>query len=338
MSAKRMRPARERAFVFLAILFGVVLVECGASLVLFCYYLLFNQNAGLASRKHVQYDSVLGWINVPGLELPDFYGPDASLLINGQSFRHQGVVTPQIPPGKLRIVCAGDSFTLGIGVGDEQTWCRLLESRNPRFESVNFGEAGYGLDQIYLKYEDHAQPLDHDVLLFAFIEDSFRRMRSPHFLLYKKPLLRLEGQELRRTHIPVPQTSRLLTWLGRNDGIIGGLRMVSLGRRIGSRFAGEAQSQEKLTEDETRAVVGAIFDRIQESCRERDCVPMFVFLKQDLKPNPGEREWREFLTEELGWRGMAFLDLAQEMNDQRAKAKVLWIFMLLKYKVSLISL
>jgi hypothetical protein len=252
-------------------------------------------------------------VNVPGLSLPDFYGPGASLTINEQSFRHPGPVPAHAPEGRLRVLCVGDSFTLGIGVDDSQTWCRLLGGLDPLLETVNLGEAGYGLDQIHLKYEERGRALEHQVLIFAFIEDSFRRMRSPTFLRYPKPLLRVEDGVLKRTNVPVPEVSRLSLWLARHDSTFGGLRLIELGRRIGSKLGPAPEPPRTLDEEETRRVVAAIMDRTGRICHAPDCVPFFVFLKQDLRPNPAEQTWRTFLAAELRARALDFVDLAGEM-------------------------
>lgn len=257
MSDRSSEPARRWPFAVAALALGLVLVEGGASWLLFGYELVFDQRSGLASRRHVEYEPVLGWVNVPGLSLPDFYGPGASLTIHEQSFRHPGPVPARAPEGRLRVLCAGDSFTLGIGVDEEQTWCRRLGGLDPRLETVDLGEAGYGLDQIHLKYEERGRTLEHDGLIFAFIEDSFRRMRSPTSLRYPKPLLRVEDGELRRTNVPVPEVSPLSLWLARHDASFGGLRVLELGRRIAAKLGPAPEPPRTLDEETWRTFVAA---------------------------------------------------------------------------------
>lgn len=58
------------------------------------------------------------------------------------------------PPGTLRLLCAGDSSTFGLGVGDGETWpectrrilAGLLEGRRA-VEAINFGVPGYSTEQ-----------------------------------------------------------------------------------------------------------------------------------------------------------------------------------------------
>ena len=39
------------------------------------------------------------------------------------------------------------------GVGNDDVWCKLLESIDNRIETVNLGQGGYGVDQAYLWYK-----------------------------------------------------------------------------------------------------------------------------------------------------------------------------------------
>src|SRR5208283_759848 len=91
----------------------------------------------LAERPHTSYDPDLGWVNLPNVYLPNMYGPGKYLRTNSQRFRNNADLTIGIPPGKTRIICSGDSFTLGYGVDNDHTWPQLLASRTPNIETVN---------------------------------------------------------------------------------------------------------------------------------------------------------------------------------------------------------
>ena len=52
----------------------VVVFESFASLELFTNEIVFNSHSGVPLRIHVQHDEELGWINIPGLHMPDMYG------------------------------------------------------------------------------------------------------------------------------------------------------------------------------------------------------------------------------------------------------------------------
>jgi hypothetical protein len=101
-------------------------------------------------------------------------------------------------------VCSGDSFTLGVGVADDRTWCAMLESLAPGLATVNMGQNGYGVDQVYLWYKRDGAKLAHDVQLFAYITDDFRRMQFTTAYGSAKPRLELRNDSLVTTNIPVP--------------------------------------------------------------------------------------------------------------------------------------
>src|SRR5262249_57725400 len=98
----------------------------------------------------IQYDPDLGWVTAPQKDLPDLDGPGMSVRTNAQGFRNTHAISLAVPAGKVRLLCSGDSFTFGYSVGNEHTWCQRLEALDPRFETVNLGVNGYGVDQAYL--------------------------------------------------------------------------------------------------------------------------------------------------------------------------------------------
>jgi len=110
------------------------LVEGAASLTRCAALLAARAQRPLAERSHTEYDPELGWINRPNLALVDLYGPGASLHTNAQRFRGTRDVPRAAPAGRVRIVCSGDSFALGYGVGDDATWCQQLSALDPRIE------------------------------------------------------------------------------------------------------------------------------------------------------------------------------------------------------------
>ena len=120
------------------------------------------------------------------------------------SYQYEGrrETEEKVPPGKTRIVCSGDSFTLGYGVADTEAYPQQLESLDARLDVVNMGQGGYGVDQAYLWYERDAT-FEHDIQVFAFITADLRRMRSSQFFGYAKPLLKLEDGVLVPSNTPL---------------------------------------------------------------------------------------------------------------------------------------
>ena len=95
----------------------------------------------VAERMHTRYDELLGWAVVPRVTVPNMYGTGAHVSITDRGFRGTVELANPVPEGVIRIVCSGDSFTFGHGVGDEDTCCARI-GRVPGFESVNMGQGG----------------------------------------------------------------------------------------------------------------------------------------------------------------------------------------------------
>jgi len=144
MSTSRWQLGRYILANILVFILVLVVIEGLAS------YLLFTRDAlittPLAERLHTQYDPDLGWVNIPDINIPDMYGPGISLRTNSQGFRNDYNFDKSIPAGKKRIICSGDSFTLGYGVDNQHTWCQQLAALDNRIETVNMAQGGYGLD------------------------------------------------------------------------------------------------------------------------------------------------------------------------------------------------
>ena len=60
----------------------------------------------LSERAHTEYDANLGWINLPNVQQENMYGPGVYLSTNSQPFRNAHDFSPEIPAGKVRIICS----------------------------------------------------------------------------------------------------------------------------------------------------------------------------------------------------------------------------------------
>src|ERR1700676_469005 len=136
----------------LGLLFFLV-IEGVCSGLFVAYQFLSPVEQRTLSAAAVQYDQDLGWVSVPNFYHKDYYAPGIYLRTNSRGFRASSDYTQQVPPGKVRIVCSGDSQTFGDGVDNDHAWCQLLQSLDDRFQTVNIAQSGYGLDQMYLRYK-----------------------------------------------------------------------------------------------------------------------------------------------------------------------------------------
>ncbi len=183
-------------------------------------------------RRHTNYDAELGWVDKPNVHIPDLYGRGLSFTTNSAGFRNKQEFSVHVPNGRYRVVCTGDSFTLGVGVDDDQTWCHVLTLLDPRIEAVNMGQPGYGVDQSYLFYKRAGAAIDHDAHLFALIGADVDRMLSAQFQGYDKPRLDVENGAVVVRNVPVPRRNYVFPWLTDRKAIFNTLRAAELARRL----------------------------------------------------------------------------------------------------------
>jgi hypothetical protein len=250
------------AIGFLAAFATLVITEGLASLVL-----SFRDRRRVlwaAGRKRSSYDPDLGWVNTPKTHILDMYGPGGDVRINSQGFRNTDDFDPVVAPGRLRIICSGDSFTFGEGVANDKTWCQLLASLDSRLEPVNLGQTGYGIDQAYLWYKRDGLKLSHHVHLLEFITDDFYRMQTAVFAGYAKPVLDIVHGRLVVTNVPVPRRSYYLTWLERHLRNLNRFRTVEfLSRFFLKVSASPAGDGGQARNTKTRAVLRKIFEDLK---------------------------------------------------------------------------
>ena len=297
---------------FTLILLGLLLLEGVSSALLFLRDVVRMSRGALAERTHTRYDELLGWVNIENVNVENLYGDGASLRTNSQGFRADQDYDVSPPPGKLRILCSGDSFTLGYGVDNDATWCQLLAELDPRFETVNLGQGGYGIDQAYLWYKRDGTRLEHDVLLFSFITADFWRMRYRSFHGYGKPVLGLRDGELVVENVPVPRTAFYAPWIARNMRLVDRLRTVQLLRS----FLPSGSDGELPREAQMRQVLAKVIEDLDALSRSKDSVLVIVLLptQADYVSNES-RGLGRFLAQELDRREILYFDLIRDLRE-----------------------
>jgi hypothetical protein len=158
------------------------------------------------------FDSLLGWTGEPNAHRTDWFAPGMTLTNNAEGMRVHRPTTPILPPGKLRAICSGDSFTNGWGVGDSETFCAQLETELPDVETLNMARGGFGIDQSYLWYKRDAVRWPHQLHLFAFIWHDFERMSMHSFWGRQKPFLRAAGDSVVVENVPVSPNGSSPRW------------------------------------------------------------------------------------------------------------------------------
>lgn len=183
-----------------------------------------KSTASLAERRHTRYDAELGWVNEPNVYIPDMYGPGVYLRTHARGFRSDHEISDTVLNGKTRIMCSGDSFTLGYGRRDAAT-------------------------------------IDHQVQLLTFITDDFYRMLSDSFSGYGKPVIEVEHDTLVMTKVPVSRRAYYFTSVNQIANNLKSLRTVEiLGRFLRRVSVGRADLHEATLKekDEKAPAIGRL--------------------------------------------------------------------------------
>jgi hypothetical protein len=289
----------------------VIFIEGSVSLFLFARDITV---LAWEAAPYSEYDVDLGWISKRNVSIPDFWKKGVGIRTNGQRFRDTYDIAPAVAPGKMRVICSGDSFTFGDGVNNADTWCDRLATRDPRIEPVNLGQGGYGTDQAYLKFLRDTKTLAHQVHLFAFIDNDFKRMQSTTFLGIDKPVLMLEDGTLRPGNTPVPRRFTSHMWLNSIPRALLETRSGTFAQRVLNKFgSGQASTADK--DAETKAVLRAMFAELKRVNEQRGSRLYLVHLPT-LSELGGIDPWNPFLEETATAEGIPLIDVVAAFRSR----------------------
>ena len=153
--------------------------------------------------------------------------------MNSAGLRGAREYAPTPSAGVLRVAAFGDSFVYGAEVDNANCWAGLIERGKSDTEVLNYGVAGYGVDQAYLRYLLEGQAFSPHIVLMGFIPDDinrnisvYRRFLSPGAALFKPRYFLNETGELALLDVPLKTPEdyekllahpRDITRIGRND-------------------------------------------------------------------------------------------------------------------------
>ncbi len=304
-----------KLFLFNLLVVGLafLLIEGISSTIIF--YRTLQNTKPVAERLHTRYDPELGWVNIPNTTIENMYGPGLSVRINGQGFRNDEDFTEEIPTGKVRLICSGDSFTFSFGVDNNQTWCYLLSTLNPHWQTVNMGQGGYGIDQAYLWYKRDGARLKHNIQIFAFITADFDRMQRGIFLGYGKPILKVENDRLIIDNVPVPRQGFVLPWTTTPyQAAFDELRSVQLLRQ--TFFQNQDTSKPPIDEPAVQAVAEKILEDLVRLNHERNSTLVLVYLPVQASHRPDLKTdtRRRYISQGAAANDIVFIDLVEDFR------------------------
>src|SRR5690606_13695843 len=132
-------------------------------------------------------------------------------------------------PGVVRVALFGDSFTNGVDERFEDTWAAGLHERlaagEHRYEIINFGVPGYGMDQALLRWRTVGRRFAPHVVVFGLQIENVRRNTNVIRPLYNpvvdipfsKPRFILEGDHLEVINQPTVPPEALAATIARID-------------------------------------------------------------------------------------------------------------------------
>ena len=185
-----------------------------------------------------QYDSVLGWITVPGVRtVRPVTGPDTGVIrVNEYGFRGR-TLTPSRQADAPRVLVFGDSFVFGVGIDEQHLFPAVLERllcdrRSRPYEVGNFAVTGYSTDQELLLYRSKGRSLAPDVVILVVCDNDFlANTLDLVYRTYHKPFFAVDSTGalvLRNVPVPHPSTGqRAAVWLARHSRLWSGLRAGS---------------------------------------------------------------------------------------------------------------
>ena len=200
---------KKIVFAFVGSILGLCIIEGFATSTAICLELWTQWSerpkvVNLREESHCQYDEELGWINKPDTTLADFYGPGLSISINHNGLRGLQDFDPDSQ--HYKIICLGDSFTLGYGVGDQQTIPHHLQQQLIEGTQVaNMGQGGYSIGQSWLWLKRIGPELKPNLVVCIFIPEDFRRLATNRTANgYSTPQFDVIEGRVEVSNIPVP--------------------------------------------------------------------------------------------------------------------------------------
>jgi hypothetical protein len=263
-------------------------------------------------RQYFRYDSELGWVATPNFYDKDCFGPGVFLKTNSRGFRGNEEITDKIPPGKVRLLCSGDSFTMGVGVDNDHVWCQELASMNNALDTVNMAQAAYGVDQMYLSYRRDGISVQHDIQILAVIGDDFRRMHLTEMYGYAKPILKLQNGGLVVANVPVPRYVR--RWVPALH-LVKDLRSVQLAQTLLKKISPARPPSQP--DPAFQQIVSLLIDDLHSINNRKDSILVLVYL-----PTEGDYDgtddslpqWRTLMHQEAAREGLQLIDLTDDFQ------------------------
>jgi hypothetical protein len=220
----------------------------------------------------VDYDPRLGWAQTPNFSVEGFTIGDYGIRMPSSQV---------VPLQQGAVLMVGDSFGVGSGVGDAESWPAQMETALGT-QVINAGVGGYGFDQIVLRAEMLLPILKPRVLLVQSRLDyglSVNRMSIAGGT--PKPYFTLSSGELVLHNEPVPRLASTSHELGWERSVFGHsylVQYIMTRLNVLQWWTFSRRIKWELSENESVEVTCNLIQRLAQ-IRDRDGVRVILVLQ-----------------------------------------------------------
>jgi hypothetical protein len=170
---------------------------------------------GTWNASYFIYDRELGWTVGSNRRSPDgfYFSSVEGIRSSGPNMRMADQVS------RSRIALIGDSQAFSFEVPFEESWgYHLNRLLGEDVQILNFGVDGYGIDQMYLRYQRDVRPWKPQVVVIGFSGHDFWRTMAvypfvtfgwPGYLV--KPRFEIHKDEIKLLNVPLPTPDEILS-------------------------------------------------------------------------------------------------------------------------------
>jgi len=251
----------------------LVLLLCEVGIRIFipqCMFPRYVTNGGFGIRVNVP--NARYWHTSPEVRV--------QFRINAMGIRSDADFPFEKPPGVIRIVGLGDSFTQGYEVDLEETYLyrleRILRGRGHPVEVINLGVSGYGTAEELIMLKEFGLRFDPDVVILAYfqndLEDNIRsdlyRLDATDALVRASPTY-LPAVALRNKLY----SFRIYRWLSENSNTFA-LAREALAELVKRRMVEDNGERTMAADDEgyIRRLGARLLDEVKATCDARGTV------------------------------------------------------------------
>lgn len=230
-------------------------------------------------KKLFEFDQALGWKYRTSLPLQEpMKANQLDFTIGGFGLRMNTPRQFRDPTVGTGILAAGDSFTAGAQVRDNESWPAILEQvlETP---VLNSGVGGYGVDQIVLRAEALAKVLSPRVVIYSFLDEDILRTSYDIFSAYKPYFKLTEDGGLVHHGVPVKTAVSKNNRLGFFRSVFGYSKIIHEGMMSITPYTWIGQElsfRQVSTNKEATEISCRLLDKIIEDSKRFNFRPLIV--------------------------------------------------------------